>query len=128
MLNTRRRRTLACAGVTAALCAVVAPQALAGPLNAGGSVDLLTESNVRIGNLPGYDARGLETAFTVSAAQKVIAQRAAIAPENTFITALAGLARRQFNERRFPTMAELDDAAPRLAGGICRRFGSSGQT
>ena len=52
MLNTRRRRTLACAGVTAALCAVVAPQALAGPLNAGGSVDLLTESNVRIGNLP----------------------------------------------------------------------------
>jgi hypothetical protein len=38
--------------VTAALCAVVAPQALAGPLNAGGSVDLLTEANVRIGNLP----------------------------------------------------------------------------
>jgi hypothetical protein len=38
--------------VTAALCAAIAPQALAGPLNAGGSVDLLTESNVRIGNLP----------------------------------------------------------------------------
>ncbi|WP_157592112.1 FG-GAP repeat protein [Solirubrobacter soli] len=37
--------------MTAALCAVVAPQALAGPLNAGGSVDLLTEANVRIGNL-----------------------------------------------------------------------------
>ena len=52
MLNTRRRRALACAGVTAALCAAIAPQALAGPLNAGGSVDLLTESNVRIGNLP----------------------------------------------------------------------------
>ncbi len=52
MLNTRRRRTLACAGVTAALCVAIAPQALAGPLNAGGSVDLLTESNVRIGNLP----------------------------------------------------------------------------
>ncbi len=51
MLNTRRRRALACAGVTAALCAAIAPQALAGPLNAGGSVDLLTESNVRIGNL-----------------------------------------------------------------------------
>ena len=52
MLNSRRRRALACAGVTAALCAAIAPQALAGPLNAGGSVDLLTESNVRIGNLP----------------------------------------------------------------------------
>ncbi len=51
MLNMRRRRALACAGATAALCAVLAPQALAGPLNAGGSVDLLTESNVRIGNL-----------------------------------------------------------------------------
>jgi hypothetical protein len=37
--------------VTAALCAAIAPQALAGPLNAGGPVDLLTESNVRIGNL-----------------------------------------------------------------------------
>ena len=52
MLNTRRRRAPACAGVTAALCAAIAPQALAGPLNAGGPVDLLTESNVRIGNLP----------------------------------------------------------------------------
>ena len=68
---------------------------------------------VRIGNLPGYDARGLEAAFTVSAAQKIIAERAAGAAENGFITALAGLARRQFAERRFPTMAELDEAAPR---------------
>ena len=51
MLNTRRRRALACAGATAALCGVMAPGALAGPLNAGGPVDLLTESNVRIGNL-----------------------------------------------------------------------------
>ena len=51
MLNTRRRRALACAGATAALCGVMAPGALAGPLNAGGPVDLLTESNVAIGNL-----------------------------------------------------------------------------
>ena len=29
----------------------MAPAAMAGPLNAGGSVDLLTEANVRIGNL-----------------------------------------------------------------------------
>ena len=68
---------------------------------------------VRIGNLPGYDARALEAAFTVSAAQKIIAGRAAEAAENAFITALAGIARRQFAERRFPTMAELDEAAPR---------------
>jgi len=68
---------------------------------------------VRIGNLPGYDVRGLEAAFSVESAQKIIADRAARTPENTFITALAGLARRQFAEKRFPTIAELDDAAPR---------------
>jgi len=43
VLNTRRRRALACAGATAALCGVMAPGALAGPLNAGGPVDLLME-------------------------------------------------------------------------------------
>jgi predicted amidohydrolase YtcJ len=68
---------------------------------------------VRIGNLPGYDVRALEAAFTVLAAQKIIAGRVADAAENDFITALAGLARRQFSEKRFPTMAELDEAAPR---------------
>jgi hypothetical protein len=52
VLNTRRRRALACAGATAALCGVMVPGALAGPLNAGGSVDLLTEYDVRIGNAP----------------------------------------------------------------------------
>ena len=51
MLNTRRRRALACAGAAAALSAAIAPQAMAGPLNAGGSVDLLTDANVKIGNL-----------------------------------------------------------------------------
>src|SRR5262245_23508704 len=57
---------------------------------------------VRIGNLPGYDARALEAAFSVSATQNVIAARAAGVPEGEFITALAGLARRQFTEKRFP--------------------------
>jgi predicted amidohydrolase YtcJ len=68
---------------------------------------------VRIGNLPGHDARGLEAAFSAAAAQKVIAARVAGVPDGQFITALAGLARRQFAEKRFPTIAELDDAAPR---------------
>jgi predicted amidohydrolase YtcJ len=68
---------------------------------------------VRIGNLPGYDARSLEASFTIASAQKIIAERATAAPENGFITALAGLARRQFAEKRFPTMVELDEAAPR---------------
>jgi predicted amidohydrolase YtcJ len=68
---------------------------------------------IRMGNLPGYDTRELEAAFSVVAAQKVIATRAAGVPDGEFITALAGLARRQFAENRFPTLAELDDAAPR---------------
>ena len=68
---------------------------------------------VRIGNLPGHDVRALEAAFSVASAQKIIAARAAGVPDNEFITALAGLARRQFAEKRFPTLAELDDAAPR---------------
>lgn len=70
---------------------------------------------VRIGNLPGHDTRALEAAFSVASAQQVIAARAAGVPEGEFITALAGLARRQFAEKRFPTMQELDDAAPRHA-------------
>jgi predicted amidohydrolase YtcJ len=85
---------------------------------------------VRIGNLPGRDVRELEAAFSVASAQKIIAARAATIPEGEFITALAGLARRQFAEKRFPTMAELDDAAPshpvvisELMGGQTNRLG-----
>ena len=51
MLNRRRRRALVCAGATAALCAALAPGALASPLNQGGPVDLLTEANVKIDGL-----------------------------------------------------------------------------
>ena len=70
---------------------------------------------IRIGNAAGYDERRLETAFTVArAAQSLIQARAKSAPEGEFVTALAGIARRQFRpEGRFPTLAELDDAAPR---------------
>ena len=68
---------------------------------------------IRIGNAAGYDERRLEIAFSVGAAQSLIQARAKSAPEGEFVTALAGIARRQFAEGRFPTLAELDDAAPR---------------
>jgi predicted amidohydrolase YtcJ len=68
---------------------------------------------IRIGNAVGYDERRLETAFSVAAAQAVIRERAKRVPEGQFITALAGIVRRQFAEGRFPNLAELDDAAPR---------------
>src|SRR5262249_53454167 len=63
----------------------------------------------------GYDERRLETAFTIAAALELIRARAKMAPEGEFVTALAGIVRRQFAEGRFPNRAELDDAAPRHA-------------
>jgi len=68
---------------------------------------------IRIGNAVGHDERRLETAFTITAAQELIRARAAGVPEGEFITALAGIVRRQFAGGRFPNLAELDDAAPR---------------
>src|SRR6185369_1829678 len=67
----------------------------------------------RIGNAVGHDERRLETAFSVFAAQVLIYNKSKTVPEGEFITALAGIARRQFAEGRFPNMAELDEAAPR---------------
>src|SRR4029079_16719709 len=68
---------------------------------------------IRIGNAVGHDERRLETAFSVFAAQVLIYNKSKTVPEGEFITALAGIARRQFAEGRFPNMAELDEAAPR---------------
>lgn len=69
---------------------------------------------IRIGNAAGHDERRLETAFTIERAQELIRARAAGVPEGEFITALAGIVRRQFRpEGRFPNRDELDDAAPR---------------
>jgi predicted amidohydrolase YtcJ len=68
---------------------------------------------IRIGNAVGHDERRLETAFSIPAAQALIRARAAGVPEGEFITALAGIVRRQFAEGRFPNRLELDDAAPK---------------
>src|SRR5688572_30348829 len=70
---------------------------------------------IRIGNAAGHDERRLETAFTIARAQELIRARAAGVPEGEFITALAGIVRRQFAEGRFPNRQELDDAAPKHA-------------
>ncbi len=65
---------------------------------------------VRMGNLVGYDTRELETAFKVSDAQKIIKDKAKKVPSGEFITAMGGMARRQFAEGRFPNLQELDAA------------------
>ncbi|TDC49250.1 hypothetical protein E1212_18810 [Jiangella ureilytica] len=68
---------------------------------------------IRIGQAAGHDVRALETAFSIEAAQQVIAAKAATVAPGEFLTALAGIAPRQFGpEARFPNRAELDEAAP----------------
>jgi predicted amidohydrolase YtcJ len=66
---------------------------------------------VALGMRPGYDTR-LENAFSIGAAQETIRNRAKNIPAGSFITSMGGWNPRQFAEKRPPTMAELDSAAP----------------
>ena len=68
---------------------------------------------VRIGQAVGHDMRRLETAFSIEEAQQVIADYASEIDEGEWLTALAGIAQRQFADpARFPSREELDEAAP----------------
>jgi predicted amidohydrolase YtcJ len=66
---------------------------------------------VLLGIRPGHDTR-LETAASISDVQALIRTRASSVPGGEFITAMGGWNRAQFVERRLPTLAELDAAAP----------------
>jgi len=66
----------------------------------------------RTGTNPGYETRWVETAFSIAELQQVIADRAATVPPGGFITAAGGWNQSQLAERRLPTKAELDAAAP----------------
>lgn len=67
---------------------------------------------LRAGLRPGHDTRAIETAFSISEVQEVIAARAAGVPAGEFVTAITGFHQAQFTENRLPTLAELDAAAP----------------
>lgn len=67
---------------------------------------------LRTGLLPGHDMRLLETAFSVGDALSVIQARARATPEGELLSALGGIHPGQFAEGRYPSLAELDDAAP----------------
>ena len=67
---------------------------------------------IRTALLPGHDMRELETAFSIDEALEVIRARAAKVEEGEFLSALGGILPSQFRENRFPTLAELDKAAP----------------
>ncbi len=66
---------------------------------------------VLLGIRPGHDTR-LETAASIADVQAAIAARAKGVPPGEFITAMGGWNQAQFAEKRLPTLAELDAAAP----------------
>src|SRR5262249_55949131 len=66
---------------------------------------------VLLGIRPGYDTR-LEPAASRAYVQAIIRARAKYVPAGGFITAMGGWNPAQFAEKRLPTSAELDAAAP----------------
>jgi predicted amidohydrolase YtcJ len=66
---------------------------------------------VLLGIRPGHDTR-LETAASIADVQSAITARAKTVPKGEFITAMGGWNPAQFAEKRLPTLAELDQAAP----------------
>jgi predicted amidohydrolase YtcJ len=66
---------------------------------------------VLLGLRPGHDTR-LENAASIADVQAAIRKRAQGLPAGAFITAMGGWNPAQFIERRLPTLAELDAAAP----------------
>jgi predicted amidohydrolase YtcJ len=67
---------------------------------------------VQVSLRPGRDMREIESAFSIPELQQTIRARAREVGANDWITAIGGWAPAQFVERRMPTLAELDAAAP----------------
>jgi predicted amidohydrolase YtcJ len=66
---------------------------------------------VALGLRPGHDTR-IETAGSIADVKELIGARAKTVPAGEFITAMGGWNPAQFAEKRLPTLAELDAAAP----------------
>jgi predicted amidohydrolase YtcJ len=66
---------------------------------------------VALGLRPGHDTR-LETASSMADVQELISAKAKTVPAGEFLTAMGGWNPAQFAEKRLPTLAELDVAAP----------------
>jgi predicted amidohydrolase YtcJ len=81
---------------------------------------------LRAGVNPGFEARRIERAFTIVELQEAIATRAESVPPGAFITCIGGWNHTQLAERRAPTKAELDEAAPKHAVYISGTGGGTG--
>ncbi|KAI0102117.1 hypothetical protein GGR51DRAFT_527887 [Nemania sp. FL0031] len=66
---------------------------------------------VLLGNRPGYHTP-LENAYSIADVQNTYQSRASGVPQDSFITTIGGFHPNQFNERRLPTLEELDQAVP----------------
>ena len=67
---------------------------------------------VRAGLRPGHDMRAIEATRSIAELQAALLQKARALPPGELITAIGGWSPVQFEENRFPTLAELDTAAP----------------
>ncbi len=83
---------------------------------------------IRIANRPGYDHRDLEVTFTIAEALASIQKKTASVPSGSFITTIGGIRRTQWQEQRFPTREELDQAAPQHPVYLSERGAGPGQT
>ncbi len=61
---------------------------------------------------PGVQMMSVENVGTIASLQAVIAHEASLAPKGKWLSALGVWLTTQFAEKRFPTLAELDKAAP----------------
>ena len=66
---------------------------------------------VALGRRPGHDTP-FDTAGSISEALQLVRERAMKVPQREFITTIGGWTAEQFLEKRMPTLAELDTAAP----------------
>jgi predicted amidohydrolase YtcJ len=67
---------------------------------------------IRDGLNPGHEVRALELAASIAELQSMIAERAKTAPAGQFISCVSGWNINGLAEKRLPTVAELDAAAP----------------
>jgi hypothetical protein len=78
-----------------------------------------------VGLRPGHDIR-LDLAESMADIQQLVRARAQKVPAGEFITAIGGFHTNQFREKRLPTLAELDQAAPNHPVFVCLAFTGPG--
>jgi predicted amidohydrolase YtcJ len=77
---------------------------------------------------PGYHALDVESATSIREVQEVLAAHRNTVPEGQWITAIGAAHPNLWNEHRFPTLKELDDAVPDRAVFLYQGFNGAAAT